>query len=70
MEAWVDIGCSYRPGDLIAAFLWAQIEDAEAITARRLEIWNHYHQAFEKLEASKRLQRPECPDRREHNAHM
>ena len=67
---WVDIGSSYLPGELIAAFLWAQMEDADAITAKRLEIWNHYHQAFEGLEASGRLRRPVVPDDCEHNAHM
>jgi dTDP-4-amino-4,6-dideoxygalactose transaminase len=67
---WVDIGSSYLPGELIAAFLWAQMEDAVAITAKRLEIWNHYHQAFEGLEASGRLRRPVVPDDCEHNAHM
>jgi dTDP-4-amino-4,6-dideoxygalactose transaminase len=67
---WVDIGSSYLPGELIAAFLWAQMEDADDITAKRLEIWNHYHQAFEGLEASGRLRRPVVPDDCEHNAHM
>lgn len=67
---WVDIGSSYLPGELIAAFLWAQMEEAEAITARRLEIWDHYHHAFEILEASGRLRRPVIPAECEHNAHM
>ena len=67
---WVDIGSSYLPGELIAAFLWAQMEDADAITAKRLEIWNHYHLAFEALEASGRLRRPVITDDCEHNAHM
>ncbi|MCP9888707.1 dTDP-4-amino-4,6-dideoxygalactose transaminase [Cyanobium sp. ATX 6A2] len=67
---WVDIGSSYLPGELIAAFLWAQMEEAEAITAKRLEIWNHYHQSFEDLEASGRLRRPAIPEECRHNAHM
>jgi dTDP-4-amino-4,6-dideoxygalactose transaminase len=67
---WVDIGSSYLPGELIAAFLWAQMEEAEAITAKRLEIWDHYHQAFEALEGSGRLRRPVVPKDCGHNAHM
>lgn len=68
--SWVDIGSSFLPGDLIAAFLWAQMEEAESITAKRLEIWNHYHQAFEALEATGRLRRPIVPEGCKHNAHM
>ncbi len=67
---WVDIGSSYLPGELIAAFLWAQMEESESITAKRLELWNHYHRAFKALEASGRLRRPVIPEGRRHNAHM
>ena len=49
---WVDIGSSYLPGEIIAAFLWAQMEDADIITRRRLNIWSVYHSAFEGLELS------------------
>ncbi|MCS5706443.1 dTDP-4-amino-4,6-dideoxygalactose transaminase [Synechococcus sp. FGCU-3] len=67
---WVDIGSSYLPGELIAAFLWAQMEEAEAITAKRLEIWNNYHEAFQELEEAGRLRRPVIPADCDHNAHM
>jgi dTDP-4-amino-4,6-dideoxygalactose transaminase len=67
---WVDIGSSYLPGELIAAFLWAQMEEAEAITAMRLVIWNHYHAAFQELEEAGRVRRPVIPDVCGHNAHM
>jgi dTDP-4-amino-4,6-dideoxygalactose transaminase len=67
---WVDIGSSYLPGELIAAFLWAQMEEAKAITNKRLEIWNHYHEAFVELEVGGRLRRPVIPDDCVHNAHM
>jgi len=67
---WVDIGSSYLPGELIAAFLWAQMEQAEAITTRRLKIWSHYHQAFAELESAGRLRRPIIPAECEQNAHM
>lgn len=67
---WVDIGSSYLPGEIIAAFLWAQMEEADAITARRLVLWEHYHAAFEPLERTGRVRRPVIPDGCGHNAHM
>ena len=67
---WVDIGSSYLPGEIIAAFLWAQLEEAHSITVRRLEIWNDYHTAFAELENVGRLRRPIVSDDCYHNAHM
>ena len=67
---WVDIGSSYLPGEIIAAFLWAQMQEAEDITARRLGIWTRYHAAFEQAEASGWLRRPVIPASCQHNAHM
>lgn len=67
---WVDIGSSYLPGEIIAAFLWAQMQEAEQITARRMAIWQRYHAAFEELERSGRVRRPIVPEGCEHNAHM
>lgn len=67
---WVDIGSSYLPGEIIAAFLWAQMEDADNITARRLAIWARYHEAFEPLERAGRVRRPVIPDGCGHNAHL
>ena len=67
---WVDIGSSYLPGEIIAAFLWAQMEEADAITARRLAIWQRYHEAFEPLERAGRLRRPVVPAGCGHNAHL
>lgn len=67
---WVDIGSSYLPGEIIAAFLWAQMQDADAITNRRIAIWNRYHATFESLELLGCIRRPIVPDGRTHNAHM
>lgn len=67
---WVDIGSSFLPGEVIAAFLWAQLEEAEEITRRRLALWNTYHQAFAILEESGFLRRPIVPADCAHNAHM
>ncbi len=67
---WVDIGSSYLPGELIAAFLWAQMEEADDITARRLAIWDRYHDALKPLEGAGRVRRPVIPDGCQHNAHL
>ena len=67
---WDDIASSYLPGEIIAAFLWAQLEEAKEITKRRSQIWNAYHQAFESLEASGRLRRPVVPADCEQGFHM
>jgi dTDP-4-amino-4,6-dideoxygalactose transaminase len=67
---WVDVGSSYLPSEILAAFLAAQIEEAERITQQRLAIWDRYHDAFEPLEASGRLRRPIVPAHCRHNAHM
>lgn len=67
---WVDIGSSYLPGEIIAAFLWAQMEEAEAITKKRLDIWNQYHEAFIPLEITEKLRRPIISEGCQHNAHM
>lgn len=67
---WVDVGSSYLPSELIAALLWAQMQKSVEITARRLSIWNRYHEAFEEFETSGRLRRPCIADRCAHNAHM
>jgi dTDP-4-amino-4,6-dideoxygalactose transaminase len=67
---WVDLGSSLGAGAVTAAFLWAQLERAEEITARRLEVWDRYHEAFEDLEAAGRLRRPVIPAGCRHNGHM
>ncbi|MBT8348469.1 MAG: dTDP-4-amino-4,6-dideoxygalactose transaminase [Sulfurovum sp.] len=67
---WVDIGSSYLPGEVIAAFLWAQMEKAEDITQRRLAIWGNYQHDFESLEVSGNVRRPIVPFESTHNAHM
>jgi dTDP-4-amino-4,6-dideoxygalactose transaminase len=67
---WVDIGSSYLPGEIIAAFLYAQMEEADNITQRRLAIWNRYHQAFAGLEMKGVIRRPVIPADCQHNAHM
>ena len=67
---WVDVGSSYLPSELIAAFLWAQMEEAEEITRRRLALWGVYHQWLEGLEKAGKLRRPIIPKECVQNAHM
>lgn len=67
---WQEIGSSFLPGELIAAFLWAQFEEAESITYRRLTLWNNYHTALQPLEDKGLLIRPIIPAAFKHNAHL
>ena len=67
---WVDIGSSYLPGEIIAAFLWAQMEEADTISARRMSIWQRYHEGFASLENEVSVRRPVVADERAHNAHI
>ena len=67
---WVDIGSSFLPGEVTAAFLAAQTDAAEEITARRLALWDRYHAWAQPHEAAGALRRPIIPAHCEHNAHM
>jgi dTDP-4-amino-4,6-dideoxygalactose transaminase len=67
---WQDIGSSLLPSDLIAAFLWAQLEDAERITRERLAIWDRYHAMLAPLEQRGLLRRPIVPGHCRHNGHL
>lgn len=67
---WVDVGSSFGASDLTAAFLLAQLEAAEAVTARRRAIWERYHEAFEELESDGLAQRPPTPPGSVHNGHV
>lgn len=67
---WVEVGSSYLPGEIIAAFLAAQFEQAADITRQRLAIWDRYHAWAEPLEQQGLLRRPIIPAHCTHNAHM
>lgn len=67
---WHSVGSSFLPGELTAAFLWAQLEEAERITNMRLNIWQRYHDLLEPLEQKGLLRRPFIPADCRHNAHM
>ncbi len=68
--SWVDIGSSYLPSEINAAFLWAQLESASVITQKRIDVWQQYHQAFAESEAIGKVRRPIIPATCQHNAHM
>jgi dTDP-4-amino-4,6-dideoxygalactose transaminase len=67
---WQEVGSSFLPGELIAAFLSAQLEEADRITEERLETWQRYHELLEPLESKGILRRPIVPEGCQHNAHM
>ena len=67
---WQDIGSSFLPGEITAAFLFAQFEQSKSITDKRLLIWNRYNKAFKGLENIGRVQLPVIPKSCKHNAHI
>jgi len=67
---WVDIGSSFLPSEVIAAFLWAQIEHLDEIQNKRKQHWNRYYEAFKPLADKGCFHIPEIPDYATNNAHM
>ncbi len=67
---WVDIGSSFLPSEIVAAFLYAQLENIDAIQMRRKEIWNRYWNALLPLQEQGKLKLPVVPDFATNNAHM
>jgi dTDP-4-amino-4,6-dideoxygalactose transaminase len=65
---WIDNGSSFLPSDIIAAFLYAQLENLELIQQKRIEIWNYYYEKLSKLNANFTL--PFIPEFASNNAHM
>lgn len=67
---WVDYGSSYLPSDLNAAYLWAQMEMLDEITADRMTTYDFYHKELADLAQKGCLEQPFVPDYAKHNAHM
>lgn len=67
---WVDVGSSYLPSELQAAYLWAQLEHATKINDARLRAWEFYWQQFQELANSGRIELATIPTGCTHNAHM
>jgi dTDP-4-amino-4,6-dideoxygalactose transaminase len=68
--SWVDVGSSYLPSELQAAYLWAQLEQAEVINDKRLADWNYYYQGLNSIQKEKYVTLPCVPVECKHNAHM
>jgi dTDP-4-amino-4,6-dideoxygalactose transaminase len=66
---WVDVGSSFLSSDILAAFLWAQLEAADAINEQRMALWRRYHEGFADAERAGRARRPVVPDAASPNAH-
>jgi dTDP-4-amino-4,6-dideoxygalactose transaminase len=66
---WVDIGSSYLPSEVVAAFLFAQLEKSQAITDKRKSIYRFYKESLKPLEEKGLMRLPICPDDCKHNAH-
>ena len=67
---WVDYGSSYLPSEMNAAYLYAQLLEADRINNDRLTSWNAYHDAFAPLEQAGKVELPALPEGCVHNAHM
>lgn len=67
---WLDVGSSFLPSEVTAAFLLAQLEAGEDLTAARLAAWNRYHSLLAPLERAGRLRRPRVPQDCGHNGHI
>jgi dTDP-4-amino-4,6-dideoxygalactose transaminase len=68
--SWIDIGSSYLPGEIIAAFLYAQLEIAEHLISERISIWNIYDDYFRSISEKINIKYPTVPDNCTHNGHM
>lgn len=67
---WVEMGSSYLPSDMNAAYLWAQLEMADEINNNRLASWNSYYEQLSELAADGKIELPVIPEECKHNAHM
>ena len=67
---WIDLGSSYLPGELVAAFLYGQLQEADAIKKKRLHIFDQYCEAFHDLSATGRIGVPHIPKECTGNGHM
>lgn len=68
--SWVDLGSSYLPSEINAAYLYAQLEEADEINKNRLNIWNMYYKGLKSLEEKGFIELPVVPEHCKHNAHM
>lgn len=67
---WVDVGSSLLPSEIQAAYLWAQLEHAEVITQKRMQLWNQYYDELSEYTETRGIVLPTIPSNCQHNAHM
>ena len=67
---WCDIGSSFLPSEVVAAFLWAQLESLDEIQAKRKVLWNKYFELLKPLAEERRFRLPDIPEYATNNAHM
>ena len=67
---WVDMGSSFLPSEVNAAFLWAQLENIDDIQKKRKQLWETYYQRLQSLSEQGRFTLPDLPDYATNNAHM
>lgn len=67
---WMDVGSSYLPSEIVAAFLFAQFEHADRLAAERMALWTQYHEGLAALEQRGSLRRPVVPPQCGHNGHL
>ena len=67
---WVDMGSSFLPAEINAAFLWAQLENLDEIQAKRKQLWNKYYELLKPIAERGYFQLPDIPDYATNNAHM
>jgi len=67
---WVDVGSSFLPSDIVAAFLYAQLENLDSIQSRRKDIWKRYYQQLKSLEDQGMIKLPNIPKYASNNGHM
>lgn len=68
--SWVDVGSSYLPSEMNAAYLLPQLEIAEEINSKRLKLWNIYYSSLKELEEAGKVELPTVPKECQHNGHM
>jgi dTDP-4-amino-4,6-dideoxygalactose transaminase len=67
---WVDVGSSYLPSDMLAAYLYAQLEQRETIQAKRAQVWRYYHDHLAEWAAEQHVRLPFIPTQCEQTYHM
>lgn len=68
--SWIDVGSSFLPSEMTAAFLWAQVQEIDSIQSKRLALWNYYYKGLQFQVKEGHLKLPDIPSYATNNAHM